>query len=185
MSTHEIYSELRLPLVDGDKSPAEVTEDVCRPLEGKGGWPVVGRFSDRRFGSWRSASRRWPTFMATGVGVWGLNRTVGLGFRHHQLRLLGRYRPRRDLISAVLFLFRQRWRTAVNRSAEAMTIFAVMCAGIFPLIHMGRPWLAFFVFPLPQHPRAAVDQLPLGPVLGRVRDLDLLPDLARLLVHRP
>ncbi|MCP5045324.1 MAG: polysulfide reductase NrfD, partial [bacterium] len=48
-----------------------------------------------------------------------------------------------------LFLFRQRWRTAVNRSAEAMTIFAVMCAGLFPLIHMGRPWLAFFVFPYP------------------------------------
>ena len=49
----------------------------------------------------------------------------------------------------VRFLFRQRWRTAVNRSAEAMTIFAVMCAGLFPLIHMGRPWLAFWVFPYP------------------------------------
>jgi molybdopterin-containing oxidoreductase family membrane subunit len=53
------------------------------------------------------------------------------------------------LISAVLFLFRQKWRTAVNRSAEAMTLFAVMCAGLFPLIHMGRPWLAFWMAPYP------------------------------------
>jgi len=53
------------------------------------------------------------------------------------------------LISAILFLLRQRWRTSVNRAAEAMTIFAVICAGLFPLIHMGRPWLAFWMFPYP------------------------------------
>ncbi|KRP07127.1 MAG: hydrogenase, partial [Sphingobacteriales bacterium BACL12 MAG-120813-bin55] len=53
------------------------------------------------------------------------------------------------LISAILLIFRQKWRTGVNRSAEAMTIFAVMCAGLFPLIHMGRIWLAFFIFPYP------------------------------------
>ena len=53
------------------------------------------------------------------------------------------------LISAILFLTRQKWRTSVNRAAEAMTIFAVMCAGIFPLIHVGRPWLAFWLFPYP------------------------------------
>ena len=53
------------------------------------------------------------------------------------------------LISAILFLFRQRWRTSINRAAEAMTIFAVMCAGTFPIIHMGRPWLAFWATPYP------------------------------------
>jgi molybdopterin-containing oxidoreductase family membrane subunit len=53
------------------------------------------------------------------------------------------------LISAILFLLRQRWRTSVNRSAEAMTIFAVMCAGVFPVIHLGRPWLAYWIFPYP------------------------------------
>jgi molybdopterin-containing oxidoreductase family membrane subunit len=53
------------------------------------------------------------------------------------------------LISAILFLFRQHWRTSINRSAEAMTLFAVMCAGLFPLIHMGRPWLFFWVAPMP------------------------------------
>jgi molybdopterin-containing oxidoreductase family membrane subunit len=53
------------------------------------------------------------------------------------------------LISAILFLLRQRWRTGVNRAAEAMTLFAVMCAGIFPLIHMGRPWFGYWIFPYP------------------------------------
>ena len=53
------------------------------------------------------------------------------------------------LISAILFLFRQRWRTSINRSAEAMTIFAVCCAGIFPLMHTGRPWVDFWLFPYP------------------------------------
>ncbi len=56
------------------------------------------------------------------------------------------------LISAILFLLRQRWRTGIARFAEAMTIFAVMCAGIFPLIHIGRPWLAGYLIPYPnQH----------------------------------
>ena len=53
------------------------------------------------------------------------------------------------LISAILFLFQQRWRTAINRFSEAMTIFAVMCAGLFPLLHTGRPWFAYFMFPYP------------------------------------
>ena len=53
------------------------------------------------------------------------------------------------LISAILFLFRQKWRTSINRSAEAMTLFAVMCAGIFPLFHIGRPWRAYWLFPMP------------------------------------
>ena len=55
------------------------------------------------------------------------------------------------LISAILFLFRQKWRTAINRFAEAMTIFAVVCAGMFPLIHLGRPWFAYWLFPYPNY----------------------------------
>ena len=53
------------------------------------------------------------------------------------------------LISAILFLFRQKWRTAINRYSEAMTLFAVMCAGVYPGIHVGRFWYAWFMFPLP------------------------------------
>ena len=53
------------------------------------------------------------------------------------------------LISAILFLFRQKWRTSINRAAEAMTLFAVACAGIYPLFHVGRPWRAYWLFPIP------------------------------------
>ena len=87
--------------------------------------------------------------LQTGIGTWGLNRTVGWGFDITNFVFWIGIGHAGTLISAVLFLFRQRWRTAVNRSAEAMTIFAVMCAGLFPLIHMGRPWLAYWVFPYP------------------------------------
>jgi len=149
MSTHEItYSELRLPLVDGGKSPADVTEDVCRPLEGKPGglWWLAFLVA----ASVLTLGAAAVTYLCmTGIGVWGLNRTVGWGFDITNFVFWIGIGHAGTLISAVLFLFRQRWRTAVNRSAEAMTIFAVMCAGTFPLIHMGRPWLAFFVLPYP------------------------------------
>jgi molybdopterin-containing oxidoreductase family membrane subunit len=86
---------------------------------------------------------------ATGIGTWGLNPTVGWAFDITNFVFWVGIGHAGTLISAVLLLFRARWRTGVNRSAEAMTIFAVMCAGLFPLIHMGRPWLAYWVFPYP------------------------------------
>src|SRR5215471_2275827 len=87
--------------------------------------------------------------ISTGVGVWGnrhpvmwawdiVNFVWWIGIGHAG-----------TLISAILFLFRQRWRTAVNRAAEAMTIFAVMCAGIYPAMHVGRVWYDWWLFPLP------------------------------------
>ena len=87
--------------------------------------------------------------ISVGVGTWGLNRTVGWAFDITNFVFWIGIGHAGTLISAILFLFRQRWRTSVNRSAEAMTIFAVMCAGIFPVIHMGRPWFAYWMFPYP------------------------------------
>jgi hypothetical protein len=84
-----------------------------------------------------------------GIGVWGNNSPRSAGAGHRQLRVLGRHRPRRHADQRVLFLFRQKWRTSINRAAEAMTIFAVICAGIFPAIHVGRIWVIYWVFPLP------------------------------------
>ena len=84
-----------------------------------------------------------------GTGVWGLNNPVGWGFAIVNFVFWVGIGHAGTLISAVLFLFRQNWRTAINRWAEAMTIFAVMCAGIFPGIHVGRPWLAYWMFPIP------------------------------------
>ncbi len=148
MSVHNVYSELRRPLVDGAKRAGEVTADICRPMEGRAGllWWLAFVTAVTVLGVGVAAV---GYLFSKGVGVWGLNRTVGWGFDITNFVFWVGIGHAGTLISAVLFLFRQRWRTAVNRSAEAMTIFAVMCAGIFPLIHMGRPWLAFFVFPYP------------------------------------
>src|SRR5690349_16067304 len=85
----------------------------------------------------------------TGIGTWGLNRTVGWAMDITNFVFWVGIGHAGTLISAILLLFRQKWRTSVNRSAEAMTIFAVCCAGIFPIIHMGRPWLAHRFLPVP------------------------------------
>ena len=87
--------------------------------------------------------------IATGIGTWGLNRTVGWAFDITNFVFWIGIGHAGTLISAILFLFRQSWRTSVNRSAEAMTLFAVMCAGLFPVIHMGRPWLFYWMLPYP------------------------------------
>src|SRR5207247_2977519 len=86
---------------------------------------------------------------ATGIGTWGLNSTVGWAFDITNFVFWVGIGHAGTLLSAILFLLRQRWRTSVNRAAEAMTLFAVTCAGIFPLIHMRRPWLACWLFPYP------------------------------------
>jgi len=139
---------MRKPLLGEDKSYSQVTQDVERPLER------------------RATPLWWAAFLAaatalllgiiavvyeirTGIGTWGLNRTVGWGFAITNFVFWVGIGHAGTLISAILYLFRQRWRTSINRSAEAMTIFAVMCAGIFPLIHMGRPWNFFWVIPYP------------------------------------
>jgi Ni/Fe-hydrogenase subunit HybB-like protein len=85
-----------------------------------------------------------------GTGIWGLNVPVGWGFAIINFVWWIGIGHAGTLISAVLLLFRQQWRTSINRAAEGMTIFAVMCAGMFPLLHTGRPWLAaYWLFPYP------------------------------------
>jgi Ni/Fe-hydrogenase subunit HybB-like protein len=87
--------------------------------------------------------------VVTGVGVWGVRHPTMWGWAIINFVWWIGIGHAGTLISAILFLLRQRWRTAVNRAAEAMTIFAVMCAGIFPLIHIGRVWLGWWLFPVP------------------------------------
>jgi Ni/Fe-hydrogenase subunit HybB-like protein len=84
-----------------------------------------------------------------GVGIWGIQIPVGWGFAIINFVWWIGIGHAGTLISAILLLLRQQWRTSINRFAEAMTLFAVACAGIFPLIHMGRPWLAYWLFPYP------------------------------------
>jgi molybdopterin-containing oxidoreductase family membrane subunit len=84
-----------------------------------------------------------------GTGIWGVNAPVGWGFAIINFVWWIGIGHAGTLISAILLLFRQEWRTSINRFAEAMTLFAVACAGIFPLIHVGRPWLAYWLLPYP------------------------------------
>ena len=87
--------------------------------------------------------------VTTGVGVWGNNSPVFWAWDITNFVFWIGIGHAGTLISAILFLFRQKWRTSINRSAEAMTLFAVACAGIFPLFHTGRPWRAYWLFPVP------------------------------------
>ncbi|HEV8485994.1 MAG TPA: NrfD/PsrC family molybdoenzyme membrane anchor subunit [Blastocatellia bacterium] len=87
--------------------------------------------------------------VTTGIGIWGNNQPVGWAFEIINFVWWIGIGHAGTLISAILLLFRQQWRTSINRFAEAMTLFAVTCAGLFPLLHTGRPWLAYWLFPYP------------------------------------
>ena len=85
----------------------------------------------------------------TGVGIWGNNVPVGWGFDIVNFVWWIGIGHAGTLISAILLLLRQAWRTSINRFAEAMTLFAVACAGLYPLLHMGRPWFFYWLMPIP------------------------------------
>jgi molybdopterin-containing oxidoreductase family membrane subunit len=136
------------PLVAGNKTLLDVTDDVCAPLECRPTllwWTAfIAALCLLALGAAAVSYQ-----IATGIGTWGLNKSVGWAFDITNFVFWIGIGHAGTLISAILFLFRQKWRTAVNRSAEAMTIFAVICAGLFPVIHMGRPWLFFWMVPYP------------------------------------
>jgi len=145
----QVTSSVRQPLVTGGKTYHDVTDDVCRQVEGKPSklWflaflTAVGVLG---LGSIAILATLWE-----GIGMWGLNKTVGWAWDITNFVWWVGIGHAGTLISAVLLLFRQKWRTSINRAAEAMTIFAVICAAMFPIIHMGRPWLgAYWALPLP------------------------------------
>ncbi|MDE3247172.1 MAG: polysulfide reductase NrfD [Bacteroidota bacterium] len=148
MSLLRYESQVREPLVTGAKTYHQVTEDIIRPIEMKPSrlWYIgfiisVGLLC---FGIWSVTME-----VMYGVGQWNLNKTIGWGWDITNFVWWVGIGHAGTLISAILLLFRQGWRTGVNRAAEAMTIFAVMCAGQFPIWHMGRVWMAFFVLPYP------------------------------------
>ncbi len=147
MSGH-YESPIRNPLIIGNKSYRDITEDIARPIEEKAGklWWIAFSIAFITF-LWLIGCISYT--IGTGIGVWGLNKTVNWAWDITNFVWWVGIGHAGTLISAVLLLFRQRWRMSINRSAEAMTIFAVVQAGLFPIIHMGRPWLAYFVLPIP------------------------------------
>jgi Ni/Fe-hydrogenase subunit HybB-like protein len=132
--------------VDGDPSLGKITDDIAGPLEGRPGkaWYICFAFALLGLIDLLGMA---TYLIGNGIGVWGLNNSVGWAFDITNFVFWIGIGHAGTLISAILLLFRQKWRTSINRSAEAMTIFAVACAGLFPLLHMGRPWDAFFIFP--------------------------------------
>src|SRR5208337_4498708 len=85
----------------------------------------------------------------TGIGMWGNNIPVAWAWDITNFVWWIGIGHAGTLISAILLLMQQKWRTSINRFAETMTLFSVMCAGIFPLLHMGRPWYGYWLFPYP------------------------------------
>jgi molybdopterin-containing oxidoreductase family membrane subunit len=143
----------RAQLVLGGNDFTSVTDKVCgiveRPKPPRA-WYVAFAVS----ASFTLLLGAMLTYLvSTGVGVWGLNRPVGWAFDITNFVFWVGIGHAGTLISAILFLFRQKWRTGINRFAEAMTIFAVICAGIFPAVHVGRIWLAYWLFPIPNQMR--------------------------------
>lgn len=145
----QVVSPVREPLVTGGKSIHDVTMDVCRQVEGK---PSKSWLLALAISLGVLAVGAYAVFMLLweGVGVWGLNKTVGWAWDITNFVWWVGIGHAGTLISAILLLFRQRWRMAINRAAEAMTIFAVICAALFPGLHMGRLWVGFYwALPLP------------------------------------
>lgn len=142
-------ASIREPLILGDKiSYHQITEEIARPIEGKANRMWWACFIISVIAAlWGAGSLAYT--VGTGIGAWGANKTVGWAWDITNFVWWIGIGHGGTLISAVLLLFRQRWRMAINRSAEAMTIFAVICAALFPVFHMGRVWLAYWVMPIP------------------------------------
>ena len=139
----------RAPLVLGNRSFAEVTElvsEVAERPKPTTAWYIAFAVSCGLTGMLMGMI---AYLIGTGIGVWGVNAPVGWGFAIINFVWWIGIGHAGTLISAILLLVRQDWRTSINRFAEAMTLFAVACAGIFPLIHVGRPWLAYWLLPYP------------------------------------
>ncbi len=148
-STDNVLAQEPLVQGEGQQGFAAVTDIVCRVVEAPKP-PAI----------WYATFGIAVTFLLmllglighliwTGVGVWGNNIPVAWGWPIVNFVFWVGIGHAGTLISAILFLFRQHWRTGINRFAEAMTIFAVICAGLFPGIHIGRVWVAYWLFPIP------------------------------------
>src|ERR1700761_130319 len=148
MSSHN-ESIVREPLITGkDITYAKITEDVLFPVENKPNKAWWIGFITASIGAclWVFAVS-WTFWY--GIGSWGLNKTVGWAWDITGFVWWVGIGHAGTLISAILLLFRQKWRNSINRSAEAMTIFAVICAASYVVSHMGRPWMAVYTLPLP------------------------------------
>ncbi len=138
----------RSPLVLGNKSLKDVTDDICELVERVPGWQYfAGLLGAKTLFLLYIFSQ--GVIVAVGMGMMGISHPVMWGTDIITFVFWIGIGHAGTLISAILFLFRQKWRTSIARTAEAMTVFAVMVAGTFPVLHTGRPWLAYWLLPYP------------------------------------
>jgi len=140
--------KIRGPLIEGNKTLGQITGDVIAPMEARPGtwWFIAFGISSlvAIFGFYAIYIT-----VAKGIGTWGVNNSVGWGWEIINFVWWIGIGHAGTAFSIFLLILRQRWRTSINRAAEAMTVLAVMAAAILPALHMGRVWLAFYIFPYP------------------------------------
>jgi Ni/Fe-hydrogenase subunit HybB-like protein len=148
-SQSPIESTSAHPIIEPGYTLGTVTDKISSIVLGRGtskGWIFGFAFA---FSLLMLLNFTVGYLLVKGVGIWGINIPVGWGFAIVNFVWWIGIGHAGTLISAILLLLRQQWRTSINRFAEAMTLFAVACAGMFPLLHMGRPWLFYWLTPYP------------------------------------
>ncbi len=143
-----ISTNIDQTLVTGHKSYGQITDELLANTQGR---PPIWWLVGVGLGGILLAFGGWAFYesLSKGLGTWGLTNSVGWGWDIINFVWWIGIGHAGTAFTIFFLVFRQKWAGSINRSAEAMTVFAVMCAGIFPLIHMGRPWLAFFILPYP------------------------------------
>jgi Ni/Fe-hydrogenase subunit HybB-like protein len=140
--------KIRGPLIEGNKTLGQITADVISPMEARPGlwWFIAFGISSLAalFGFYAIYIT-----VTKGIGTWGVNNSVGWGWEIINFVWWIGIGHAGTAFSIFLLILRQRWRTSINRAAEAMTVLAVMAAAILPALHMGRVWLAYYIFPYP------------------------------------
>ncbi len=141
-------SEVRGRLIEGDKTLGQISEEILAPIHAKTPlwWyaALVAGLGMLGFGAYAIYIT-----LTKGLGTWGLNSSVAWGWDIINFVWWIGIGHAGTAFSIFLLILRQKWRTAINRAAEAMTVVAVLAAALFPLLHMGRPWLFFYIFPYP------------------------------------
>lgn len=141
-------SRVRGILIEGNKDYHQISDDISKPVENKPPkwWYVAMSISTIMF-----LGGVWAVYItiSEGIGTWGLNNSVAWGWGIINFVWWIGIGHAGTAFSIFLLILRQKWRTSINRAAEAMTIFAVLAAGLFPMIHMGRIWFAFYIMPYP------------------------------------
>ncbi len=141
-------TDLRGKLIDGDKSLSQISQEILAPIDAKTPtWWYASMAISLLMFAW--GVRSIYITLTVGIGSWGVNNTVAWGWAIINFVWWIGIGHAGTAFSIFLLILRQKWRTAINRAAEAMTVVAVFCAALFPLMHMGRSWLFFYVFPYP------------------------------------